>query len=123
AYLGVAEDIYVTKNAIYVSGYYYQEGIFFFDGGNKTHLVKFKLNTETGKVSYAASIVLSGYIENQFFMDEYQGHLRVATSIQWDAFEKNRLYVLEEDETTDKFYIVGLLQDGIGKPQERIMSV
>src|SRR5690606_17710318 len=122
AMLGVTGYLYMNKNSIYFVGNY---TIYPFLGIEKsgTHLVKFKVNRETGKVSYAASMVLEGSILNQFFLDEYDGMIRVATSREWNVSDVNRLYILKESLTTDQFEVVGVLDEGIGKTGERITSV
>src|SRR5690606_15756053 len=122
AILGVTGYLYMNKNSIYFVGNY---TIYPFLGFQKagTHLVKFKVNTQTGMVSYAASIVLEGSVNNQFFLDEYDGMIRVATSREWNVSDVNRLYILKESLKTDEFEVVSLLDEGIGKPGERITSV
>lgn len=56
-----------------------------------TVITKFALDGMN--VGYAGSGKVKGYLLNQFSMDEYKGHLRVATTT-WD--NDNNLYVLDE---------------------------
>lgn len=56
-----------------------------------TTIIKFKL--EGMKVGYAGSGDVPGYLLNQFSMDEYEGNLRVATTV-WET-SSNSLYVLD----------------------------
>lgn len=59
--------------------------------GASTAIIKFKL--EGMKVGYAGSGEVPGYLLNQFAMDEYQGNLRVATTV-WEK-NSNSLYILD----------------------------
>lgn len=63
----------------------------FNDTGASTSIIKFKL--EGMKVGYAGSGDVPGYLLNQFAMDEYQGNLRVATTV-WEK-NSNSLYILD----------------------------
>ncbi len=63
----------------------------FNDTGASTSIIKFKL--EGMKVGYAGSGDVPGYLLNQFSMDEYQGNLRVATTV-WEK-NSNSLYILD----------------------------
>jgi uncharacterized secreted protein with C-terminal beta-propeller domain len=64
-----------------------------------TVLYKFSLNN--GKIAYAGKGSVPGTILNQFSLDEYNGHLRIATTTGqiWRDDEhtsKNHLYLLDE---------------------------
>jgi uncharacterized secreted protein with C-terminal beta-propeller domain len=63
-----------------------------------TDLYKFRLNG--GSAVYAGQGSVPGHVLNQFSMDEYDGHFRIATTSGhlWatgDAISKNNLYVLD----------------------------
>ena len=73
--------MYMNDSAMYLA---------FNDTGDSTSIIKFKL--EGMKVGYAGSGDVPGYLLNQFSMDEYQGNLRVATTV-WET-NSNSLYVL-----------------------------
>ncbi|WP_025724443.1 beta-propeller domain-containing protein [Acholeplasma granularum] len=120
--VGVASSIYVTHDAIYTFGSfnYYP---FFNTTVSGTHIIKFSLNHEKSTINYSASIKLEGRVENQFWLDEYDGYLRVVTSRSWNMSDKNRLYILKENSENDTFDMIGLLDEGIGKPEERVTSV
>lgn len=75
--------------------------------------------------AYEGSAEVPGYVLNQFSMGEYEGHLRVATTIEqwWSSGSqiKNGLYVLKlRSGGMDK---VGQIAEGLGKPGERIYAV
>lgn len=69
----------------------------------KTVVYKFALNE--GNVDYRGYASIPGRVLDQFSMDEYQGNVRIATTIdqQWDYFGRasrpssNNVYVLNED--------------------------
>lgn len=48
------------------------------------------------KIGYAGSVSVSGGINDQFSFDEYQGFLRIATTVDWPK-TYNNLYVLDEN--------------------------
>jgi len=74
--------MYMNDSALYLA----------FNGrGSSTSIIKFKL--EGMKVGYAGSGDVPGYLLNQFSMDEYDGHLRVATTV-WEK-NSNSLYILD----------------------------
>lgn len=73
----------------------------------KTHIAKFSLQLEAKGINS-----VPGRLLNQFSLDEYDGYLRVATTVG----DENDLYVLDED-----LDIVGKIQ-GFGL-EERIYSV
>ncbi|MCL2498570.1 MAG: beta-propeller domain-containing protein, partial [Symbiobacteriaceae bacterium] len=87
---------------------------------NATRIFSFSL--QGGKVVYQANGIVPGSLLNQFSLDEYQGHLRIATNRQpyswfWGSGEemRNQLYILDAD-----LNVVGALEDIA--PGERIYS-
>jgi len=83
----------------------------------KTIVHKFSL--QKGKVKYMGSGKVNGRILNQFSMDEYKGHFRIATTTRqvWNSAQKstNNIYVLNND-----LKVVGSLE-GLA-PGEKIYS-
>lgn len=84
AVLGSAETVYGSPGALYIASYPYD---YWFYGDlapeemvEKSLVHKFGL-TEAGAV-YQASGMVDGRILNQFSMDEFDGHLRLATTIR-----------------------------------------
>ncbi len=78
--------VYASPNALYMSVPYY--GSFgYWGGGERPEQVstvhKFALDTSRAEASYRASGVVKGRVLNQFGMDEYDGHLRIATTSGW----------------------------------------
>ena len=72
---------YMNDHALYIASSNY---------GEKTTITKFAISGLN--VGYAGSGEVDGYLTNQFALDEYAGHLRVATT-QWE--KGNNLYVLD----------------------------
>lgn len=111
--------LYANQDNFYVSSYYG-----FYDDKdntwiNQTRVFKFSLDEEK-TLNYVATATLKGFINNQYWMDEYQGYFRVVTT-DWTI--KNRLYVFEEDLVYDKLNVVSLTDDGIGLENETVKSV
>lgn len=71
-----------------------------YDGS--TSVIRFDLNGM--KVGYAGSGTIPGYLLNQFSMDEYDGNLRVATTV-WQK-DSNSLYILDRS-----LNIIGSVED------------
>ena len=76
--LGATSCIYVSRENIYVTTY----------GTNI-----YKIRIKNGEMTLIASGIVSGYVLNQFFMDEYEGNFRIITS---DG-HSNNVYVLNEE--------------------------
>jgi len=78
-----------------------------------------KINIDDGKIDYDTRGEVSGYLLNQFSMDEYDGNLRVATTFNaWTRRESvlyNNVYVLDDD-----LDIIGEIE--AIAPDERIFS-
>ncbi|MEK6958693.1 MAG: beta-propeller domain-containing protein [archaeon] len=84
----------------------------------KTSVAKFKL--ENGNALFVAEGLVPGHILNQFSMDEYDNHFRIATTVgevwgEGASQSRNNIYVLGPD-----MNIVGTLEDLA--PGEKIYS-
>ena len=126
AYLGSAGTVYASAENLYIAvpRYVWPEN----GSGRKDRRVEPRLETDLykfrldgGSAVYAGSGTVPGHVLNQFSMDEYDGHFRIATTsgrmwAEGDEISKNNLYVLDEWLTT-----VGSLEDLA--PGERIYSV
>ena len=84
---GYSNTQYMSNNAMYIATRDY-----IFNGEDNMSIAKFTLNG--GKIGYAGSGNVRGSLNNQFSMDEYNGHLRVVTT-HWDGMNKNNLFVLD----------------------------
>jgi hypothetical protein len=118
--------VFASSSALYMSvpeersaygGWY--EGAGAFKQASTVH--KFRLGNERASVGYAGSGVVKGKVLNQFSMDEYDGHLRIATSTGKvpDPSVHSTVSVLREERNT--LVTVGVV-DNIA-PHEDIRSV
>ncbi len=89
-----------------------------------TDIHKFDIS-DPSLTTYVSTGTVEGYLLNQFAMDEYDGHLRVAstTSPSWwgSAFETESLVTVLADSGEGRLSQVGVV-DGLGKT-EQIYSV
>ena len=120
--------IYMSENALYMCNTCYT------DSNPGEVIYKYAINEE-GFLKFSASGKVNGYVNNQYYLDEYNGYLRVATTgrfynnnifnNRWESEVINALYVLEEKEVYGgkTLEVVGKLDKGIGYPGEQIKSV
>ncbi|MBR5880541.1 MAG: beta-propeller domain-containing protein, partial [Clostridia bacterium] len=83
ACLSYAEDAYVSKDAIYATRSYYEYGAI--ENGRQPYTTV----SEISCIGYSAdgfdkrgSVIVDGYVLDQYSMDEYEGMLRVFTTTQ-----------------------------------------
>lgn len=116
SYLGAGEEIYASKENLYVTKTKYD-----YERKNKTSITTeiYKFNLNNANCTFAKAGDVPGSVLNQFSMDECNGYFRIATtdSISWNSESNtNNLYVLNENlETIGKI-------EGLAKG-ERIYSV
>lgn len=116
SYLGAGEEIYASKENLYVTKTKYD-----YEKNNKTSITTeiYKFNLNNANCTFAKAGDVPGSVLNQFSMDEYNGYFRIATtdSTSWNSESNtNNLYVLNENlETIGKI-------EGLAKG-ERIYSV
>lgn len=132
AYLGAGENIYATRNNLYVAVTQYEsryepreditaKRILPSPVPENTNTLIYKFSLKEGNVNYSAEGTVPGTILNQFSMDEYQGYFRIATTTghPWREDEytsKNNIYILD-----DNMKLTGKIEDIA--PGERIYSV
>ncbi len=100
--LGATSGMYVSLNNIYIT----------FPQSENTRIYRFHI--QGSEIASAADGEVSGYVLNQFSMDECEGYFRVATTT-WTQASQNHVYVLDMNLT-----IVGKLE-GLA-PGEQIHS-
>ncbi len=97
--VGTGQNVYASADNLYVAqtnhpSYWW--GLSYDSEDEKTTVSKFKLNS--GRVEFSANGEVPGHILNQFSMDEFAGHFRIATTVghAWSQTEKskNNVYVL-----------------------------
>ena len=127
-------DVYLGSQSwgnIYVSlkGIYFASNTYFYDEKTQTyteqgHLMSYVFD-EDGFISFGGKAVYQGMIINQFALDQYEDYIRFVTTEGWGDSVKNRLYIYKHDlnESSQRILTqVSLLDEGIGKPRERIQS-
>ncbi|MFC1810277.1 beta-propeller domain-containing protein [Patescibacteria group bacterium] len=91
--LGRSDNIYASTENLYVASanWYWRS-----DNEN-TNLYKFSLGRDG--IEYQSKGKAPGHILNQFSMDEYDDHFRIATTrgFSWDGTSDNNVYVLDSD--------------------------
>lgn len=115
--VGGGENIYASRDNLYVAqskyGWYWEDG-----DDEETIVNKFSLGRDA--IKYLGKGNVPGTILNQFSMDEYQDHFRIATTVGnvWDEenLSTNNLYILDKD-LKEKGKIEGIA------PGEKIYSV
>jgi len=135
-YLGTTPDykkLYVDANHLYLaqSNYLWEDP----QSYQTTTILKFALDVANADLTLTTVGTIRGVAINQFALDAYEGMFRIATTdTVWDyradewwwSWESrvitNRLYILE-DLNDGTFAITGLIEEGLGKPNESIMSV
>ena len=135
-YLGTTPDykkLYVDANHLYLaqSNYLWEDP----QSYQTTTILKFALDVANADLTLTTVGTIRGVAINQFALDAYQGMFRIATTDTvwenradewWWSWESrtitNRLYILE-DLNDGTFAITGLIDEGLGKPNESIMSV
>ncbi|MDV6379331.1 beta-propeller domain-containing protein [Sporosarcina sp. GW1-11] len=97
AYLGSGEQLYMSKDNIYLTSTQYDEGRSYMAGNSE--VFKFALNGTS--INFQQTAQLKGTILNQFSMDEHDGYFRVVTTEGnlWDEknVAKNHLFILDSE--------------------------
>ncbi len=101
-YLGQGENVYMSPDNLYIAAASYNE------------TAVFKFAVDRLQVRYTGRGIVPGQVLNQFSMDEYREHFRIATT-SWGRQQVNNLYVLDRDMKI-KGEITGLA------PNERIYA-
>lgn len=119
AFLSNIGMMYATTSSFYITSYYYD-----IDYENETYqiytrILKFRKD-EDQVLNYVANAKIEGYINSQYWMDEYQSYFRIVTT-EWSG--TNRLYIFEENDEIDQLNIISTIDQGIGKEGETVRSV
>lgn len=105
AYLGKGDTVYATADNLYLGfthyGYTEEHSTLIYkpDYTKTTSLYRFTL--DDGTIDYDVKGTVPGSMLNQFSLDDYDGHLRVATTTgeMWDEnnLSKNNLFILDDN--------------------------
>lgn len=131
--IGSSESFYASNEAIYLASTRYQYDITELDyrlkdptEQYKTDIHKFSITNQT--LEYKGSGIVPGHFgwelnKKPFRMSEYNGQLRVATSLgnRWDNTTSTSLTILQEASNSAQLERIGGI-DGIGKPGEILYS-
>ncbi len=127
--LGDWGTLYASTTALYVAATNWSWW-WWFDSDEEqpeivTHVHKFTIGGSQGAATYKASGTVIGYVLNQFSMDEFEGNLRIATTLPdwgwWDEEDKSESFVTvlrDNGQTLEEIGKVGGLGHG-----ETIQSV
>lgn len=100
-FFGAGDNVYMSENAMYIAAASH--------GANGSETIIHKFAADDGKIVFVKSGKAPGTILNQFSMDEYQSHFRIATTVyEYNPTYKeyNGLYIF--DNTME---IVGRIDD------------
>lgn len=92
-FFGASDIVYASQNNLYIAQVNY--GRYYNSSESKTIIYKF--NLDESKIILQCKGEIKGNLNNQFSMDEYEGNLRVATTLGFDDESTNQLYVLDKD--------------------------
>ncbi|HHU21092.1 MAG TPA: hypothetical protein GXZ51_01420 [Acholeplasma sp.] len=128
-WFGSSPTVYVSHTALYYTERTYNYGINTTAVyTSKTRITK--LDFSGNEIVAKGNILVEGEVRNQWYMDEFEGRLRVvvANSNRSGWFDEERptkhaVYVIQEKEFEKGLEIVGSLTEGIGLPGENIKSV
>ena len=136
ALLGTTADykkMYVNHERVYItqSNYHWTSTFSY----QTTTISQFDFDFDNGHLTFVASVSLLGVAINQFALDEFDGYFRIATTetrwtyssddMFWSESNRlvtNRLFILQLS-ANNQFDLVSYLDEGLGKPNELIMSV
>jgi len=98
--LGSSQNMYVSKNNIYLACIRYNYYYSIFSDSNEYYqgTVIHKISINNGGISYIAKGEAPGYTLNQFSMDEHNGFFRIATQ-RWSSKSGSitNIYILDKD--------------------------
>ena len=111
--LGGSGEVYANAESVYVATSGTGLGSWWWHGSTSV-LHKLGIHADAAPATYRASGAVTGYLVNQFSMDELDGYLRVAVTQRGDELS-NALYVLGEEE--GRLEVVGAIE-GIAETED-----
>lgn len=81
--LADGDECYVSNHYIYVAGSRWQNYEYAYD---RTEIYRFSY--QDGVITPAGQVTVKGTLDDQFSMDEYEGHLRVVTTVNEYVYQK-----------------------------------
>ncbi len=121
SYLGSGENVYSSPDNMYVAVTNYDYGTNHHTFTHNTSTTVYRFALDDGRMEFSGKGQVPGVILNQFSMDEYQGHFRIATTT-------GEMWRTDEGTSRNNMYILGQAMDVIGKvegiaPGESIYAV
>jgi len=92
-FFGASDTIYASEKNLYITQSIYKDSFF----SNKTENIIYKFNLNNSQIKLQCKGKVDGNLNNQFSIDEYDGNLRIATTLGYDEESTNQLYVLDEN--------------------------
>lgn len=120
--LGRCDTVYMSKESLYLAAANYDPGtgepyeednymVTEYRTSTSTEITRYSLNG--GELTYSASGSVDGYLLNQFALDEYNGYLRVVTTLdseQYKIYEDEKYgwvnYEWGENERSNALYVL-----------------
>jgi inhibitor of cysteine peptidase len=103
--LGASSTLYVSPNNIYLTFPVWGSDVLGREVWDSPRTSIHRIHIEGDAIEYVASGEVPGMVLDQFSMDEYDGHFRVATTT-WGETTANHVYILDMD-----LNIVGSVED------------
>lgn len=128
--LGNYSQLYVSTNNIYFATNVFTQNNE--KGQNETEIIK--LTYQDGNIEGVATARVNGLTENSFSLDEYNGNLRLVTTVstyntvsQKNSASSNSIMIDSRGQTSNNLYILGEKLNLLGKienlaPEEQIYS-
>ena len=100
-FFGAGDIVYCSENNLYLTQTKYDRNY------SKSNIIIYKFELDNGKVSLRAKGEVEGDIKNQFSLDEFEGNLRIAsTVVTRPSTYINFLDIFVEEEVTNRVYIL-----------------
>lgn len=105
--LADGDECYVSNNYIYVAGSRWQNSEIPY---NRTEVYRFAY--KDGVITPAGQVTVKGTLDDQFSMDEYEGHLRVVTTVNEYVYKKKDIKlkdmngdgIIDETDAIEPYY-------------------
>lgn len=111
---GASDTVYCSENNLYLTDTIYEE----YYTNSKIAIYKFEL--DDSNVVLKAKTEVKGYLNNQFSMDEYEGNLRIAVTVDSrsnliDELVENFTDYYVEEKTENRLYVLDENLEEIGR--------
>lgn len=111
SFFGASDEIYASENNLYITQMSYGENYSY----NNCKTIIYKFSLSNSHISLQCKGEVNGYLNNQFSMDEYEGNLRIATTVYNDSELKDNKENIEKDTTSNELFVLDENLQQIGK--------